>query len=74
MNATRLTIDLTRYEMTDRQLWKFQELFRFILEESQVKHTRGNIIVPMDGCGNVGDLKVESWHNLTSEKKNGTHD
>lgn len=70
MAATRLTLDLTGFPMTDKQMSRFVEAFRLVLYKATVDHTKGNITIPMDGCGNIGTLKIESFHDVAG-RKNG---
>jgi hypothetical protein len=70
VQATRLTLDLTGYGMDDGQLAAFTNVFRTILIKAHVEHVKGNVTIPLDGCGHVGTLKIESFHEV-AERKNG---
>lgn len=67
---TAINLDLTAYNLTDKQVADFRTLFHFLMQRSRDR-VRGNVMIPFDGTGNVGLVKAESYVDV-GERKNGS--
>ncbi len=62
-----INVDTTGFDLNNSQSVALRRLFEAILKIAMNDHIKGNIIIPFDGAGNYGQLRVESWFNLDAK-------
>lgn len=67
--TTQITLDVTAYQLTDKQLARLRQAFHLLLRKAN-EHAKGSVSIPFDDEGVPGLAKVESFYNY-DERKNG---
>jgi len=65
-----LTIDTTDIDISNKQQVMYRRLFEYILRAALHDRVRGNLVIPLDGLGNYGQVKLEQFVDVASG--NGT--
>ena len=61
-----LTIDTTDIDISNKQQVMYRRLFEYILRAALHDRVRGNLVIPLDGLGNYGQVKLEQFVDVAS--------
>jgi len=70
-----INVDTTGLDLSDAEQVQFKRLFKWLLYIAKSPdanaRVKGNVIIPLNGNGTVGTVKVESFHDIVQNGKNG---
>lgn len=68
-----ITIDTAGLDLSNNEQVQFTRLFKWLLiaakNSDPEKRIKGNVIIPLNGNGTVGTVKVESFHDVVQNGK-----